>query len=325
MKRRRCWVGLAVIAALLLVGGAVVVVPRLRAPNPPEWAIDPPDDNALDEYLQVASVLQAKPNDAQALVLLHQAADKECVVVSLVPPGPDPRLRPIIDLASAIAFVVQDRAAQGQPDEALGVAVDGVAMAVGLEHGDLVWSIIACSSEDTVGMALDEAADSASSTALRQGAQRLGALDGAAPTFGEVRRADQYWAEMAVGPLSARDRWTQYRIMRKLYPVTERKFLRAQGRRRALMTKLAVLAYRHERGTLPADLAALVPDYLDSVPEDPFTGQALKYRRSPGGFVVYSVGEDEKDDGGVAMSWRGRKKFPGDVRAGFPAAQYHPW
>jgi hypothetical protein len=68
-------------------------------------------------------------------------------------------------------------------------------------------------------------------------------------------------------------------------------------------TKLAIAAlgaerYRLARGSLPETLGQLVPDYLPAVPEDPFDGAPLRYKRVDRGFVVYSVGEDRQDDGG---------------------------
>jgi hypothetical protein len=43
----------------------------------------------------------------------------------------------------------------------------------------------------------------------------------------------------------------------------------------------------------------LVPDYLPKVPLDIFNNQPLVYRPEPGGAVVYSVGPNLRDDGGV--------------------------
>lgn len=59
---------------------------------------------------------------------------------------------------------------------------------------------------------------------------------------------------------------------------------------------LALRAYQLTHGKLPADLNALVPEFLDSVPVDDFDGQPLRY--SPERKIVYSVGENLKDDGG---------------------------
>jgi hypothetical protein len=61
---------------------------------------------------------------------------------------------------------------------------------------------------------------------------------------------------------------------------------------------LAVERYRLARGSLPESLDQLVPDGFGVVPQDPFDGASLRYKRLDRGFVVYSVGEDCKDDGG---------------------------
>ena len=45
-------------------------------------------------------------------------------------------------------------------------------------------------------------------------------------------------------------------------------------------------------------LEELVPAYLATVPEDPFSGQPLRYRLEGTAFVLYSVGQDQQDDGG---------------------------
>jgi len=41
-----------------------------------------------------------------------------------------------------------------------------------------------------------------------------------------------------------------------------------------------------------------MPDILSEVPTDPFSGNPLIYRKTPSGFIVYSVGSNGKDDGG---------------------------
>ena len=66
-----------------------------------------------------------------------------------------------------------------------------------------------------------------------------------------------------------------------------------------LLTLLALRAYRLEHGAFPATLSALVPGYLQSVPDDPFAlSDPLRYKLIGGKYVLYSVGPDGKDDGG---------------------------
>ncbi len=73
----------------------------------------------------------------------------------------------------------------------------------------------------------------------------------------------------------------------------------AQVQQQMAVTAIAISRYRLQRGMLPADLSALVPKYLPALPRDSMDGKALRYRLQPGaGFVLYSVGEDGKDDGG---------------------------
>ena len=62
----------------------------------------------------------------------------------------------------------------------------------------------------------------------------------------------------------------------------------------------ALERYRLAHGQYPERLEALVPKLLPQLPNDVFTGAPYKYRRTEDDqFALYSVGWDEKDDGGV--------------------------
>lgn len=67
---------------------------------------------------------------------------------------------------------------------------------------------------------------------------------------------------------------------------------------RTAQVSVAIERYRLSAGRLPDALADLVPGYLDAVPADPFDGKELRYKKLDTGFVVYSIGEDETDNGG---------------------------
>jgi hypothetical protein len=70
------------------------------------------------------------------------------------------------------------------------------------------------------------------------------------------------------------------------------------ARFRAARTALAIERYRTANGTLPDALDALVPRFMNAIPTDPFDGQPIRYKTRDKGYVVYSVGGDEKDNGG---------------------------
>jgi len=80
---------------------------------------------------------------------------------------------------------------------------------------------------------------------------------------------------------------------------------RAETRFELLQIGIALAIYRAEKGEYPATLEELTPAFLKVIPLDPFVDKPLHYKRYPDdqiqneGFLLYSVGEDEKDDGGI--------------------------
>jgi hypothetical protein len=79
---------------------------------------------------------------------------------------------------------------------------------------------------------------------------------------------------------------------------------------RLAATALAIRLYQHDHaGQRPPTLAALVPDYLPSVPDDPMgpAGTKIGYVADPVAPYVYSVGENGGDDSAGAPNvppWR---------------------
>ncbi|MHC4479055.1 MAG: hypothetical protein ACYTEL_25805 [Planctomycetota bacterium] len=74
--------------------------------------------------------------------------------------------------------------------------------------------------------------------------------------------------------------------------------IRNVARLRSAQVGLGVERYRLASGRLPEKLAELVPGYLAAIPTDPFDGEDIRYRRLEAGYVAYSVGQDQTDDGG---------------------------
>lgn len=68
----------------------------------------------------------------------------------------------------------------------------------------------------------------------------------------------------------------------------------------------ALERYRMVSGQFPETIDALVPKFVPKLPTDVITGGPLKYRREADGrFVLYSVGLNGKDDGGVIIFKKG--------------------
>jgi hypothetical protein len=73
---------------------------------------------------------------------------------------------------------------------------------------------------------------------------------------------------------------------------------RNQAWLRCTVVAIATERYRLAHNHWPESLQQLVPDFLQEVPLDPYDGKPLRYRRLQDGVVIYSIGPDEKDDGG---------------------------
>ncbi|QEG33583.1 M48 family metalloprotease [Bythopirellula goksoeyrii] len=88
---------------------------------------------------------------------------------------------------------------------------------------------------------------------------------------------------------------------------------------RLLQLEYALRAWRAENSDWPEALDEMVPQFISAVPLDPFSteGKPLQYIRTEDGYVLYSIGQNEIDEGGKApddegIGWRGPET--GDLR-----------
>ena len=66
-----------------------------------------------------------------------------------------------------------------------------------------------------------------------------------------------------------------------------------------LEATLALAAYRADHGHYPSGLSSLCPTYLPQLPKDPFSGNDFRYVPRENDCLLYSVGANGADDGGV--------------------------
>lgn len=77
---------------------------------------------------------------------------------------------------------------------------------------------------------------------------------------------------------------------------------------------IALERWRLARGGFPETLAELVPEFLPAVPVDTYSKKPLIYRRLEGGtFLLYGVGKNRTDDGGVIDPKLGERKQLDDI------------
>jgi len=100
-----------------------------------------------------------------------------------------------------------------------------------------------------------------------------------------------------------------------LLPVSERG-LRARDARVAdvsmAMLALSLHSYKQQNGGYPDTLSELQQHTKQRMPVDPFSGKDFVYKRQDGGYMLYSVGHDLRDNGGKErdLSRPGRPSKP---------------
>ncbi len=81
------------------------------------------------------------------------------------------------------------------------------------------------------------------------------------------------------------------------------KFARGQAQLDEARIACALERYRLAHGAYPATLEELAPAYIAEIPHDVINGEPYRYRlRSDGTFLLYSVGWNEKDEGGLIIT-----------------------
>ncbi len=83
--------------------------------------------------------------------------------------------------------------------------------------------------------------------------------------------------------------------------------IRIETDRQLLLAAIAIKRFQFRHGQLPMSLNDLAPEFLDKVPRDYMSTGPLSYRVAPEGFLLYSAGEDGRDDGGSAAPRAGNR------------------
>jgi hypothetical protein len=140
-------------------------------------------------------------------------------------------------------------------------------------------------------------------------------LDQDRVTFEEIQRNEQrlmiHELLKTYNPLSWPVLWWQIRQINKS---TEAKHNAAVAHERLLLIELALRCYRCEQQKVPARLDKLVPHYLRQVPLDPFNSLSMIYKGQGTDWLLYSVGPDGADDGGLpAPHAFGTRRVKGDI------------
>jgi hypothetical protein len=180
---------------------------------------------------------------------------------------------------------------EGRIDDAVRHFLNAVQVARQGETGGLLVHRLTGAAVEQLGLdGLDSIVTSMSAEQCRLVIIRLTAFESGREPLQDVLARDELWGKSAYG-------WYG-RLLALVGPNHTHPVL-DNARIRNSMCNLAVRLYEMEHGHLPAELADLVPEYLERVPTDIFDGLPVKYRIHYGGFTIYCVGPNGRDDGGV--------------------------
>jgi len=279
-----------------------------------------PNPNGYDDFLRAAALIVHEGRDtatldhkglqafvstnSESLRLLRLGLTRHCVVpLDLA----NTNSSAMIDQLAAMKRLVQLLSTEGrlremnlQPGDAAQSYVDAIRFGNEISRGGVIIHRQRGISCEAIGefqlgklvprLSLDEA---------RRVIADLQKIDDAGVTWEEAQRNEDIFASYqpirGFNPLTwARNR-SKYLAFRKKIEVTHRSVI---ARRRLLTTELAVRCYQLEQGQTPAVLERLVPNYLQRVRLDPFSGRSLVYVPQGTNWLLYSVGENFVDDGG---------------------------
>ncbi len=132
--------------------------------------------------------------------------------------------------------------------------------------------------------------------------------------FGDVVGPPPSWIERIIVPETALQ-YTNRRPMQMRWAT-----MMANDIAVVRCARVAVAIERYRRvhdDQLPNMLTDLTPGLIDTMPIDPFSGKPLLYKRTATGYIVYSVGANRVDDGGVIQD-------PADLLAKGAPSSYDP-
>jgi hypothetical protein len=158
-------------------------------------------------------------------------------------------------------------------------------------------------------------------------AERRQALDKIDDDIRKLAAATKDWQSVGLsmlgGPRNAVSRQVGNVFVALLLPAVS-KAIEAEDRGamqfELIRLAFALAAYHADHGAYPAKLADLAPKYVAEVPKDIFNASELHYRQEGGGYLLYSVGVNGKDDGGKGYDDRKKGEDWDDLAVRVPPA-----
>ena len=227
----------------------------------------------------------------QVLKQIHAALDRPCRVpvnYSHFPVDDLDYCNDFRQLGRALDAEGRQRIAEGRWEDAICCYKDAIRLGRAAAQGGLLIHLLLGITNEVIGInGIHDICNSLNPAQCRLAIEGLAFQDSSREALDVVYGRDRIWSahalgwrgrlDLVLGGISGDD---------STLKAIEHACLQIQALNRVAMTALAIRAYSLEHGQLPATLADLTPGYLPAVPEDPFSGLRLVYRRLDDGYAA---------------------------------------
>ncbi len=228
------------------------------------------------------------------------------------------------DLAWAFLVEAQLAAREGDLNKAAAIHCGSLRLGQSISRGGLLIELLAGLGVQRIGIdGMGQMRAKLDASQCRHLVFEIHSFDRCQPDFNEFSERERLWVECVMGwaVRLGRALGVEFRELATANRTAADAADRLRARLRLLECELALRAYRLEKGRLPERLGELVPDYVPEVPLDPFSGRPLVYRKTKDEYLLYSLGADRIDGGGVQVEpWQ----FEGDLFLDPPASSANP-
>jgi hypothetical protein len=220
--------------------------------------------------------------NSNALQLVQSGLQMQCRVALDYSPNSSTLLDQLAGMKRlAQAFAAEGRLAEmeNRPSAAAKSYLDAVHFGnESVRGGVLINELVDIAIEAIATSHLTNLVEQLDAKSCRETAATLEALDSQRQTRNEFMQQENDWSRRTfTGIRYEIVRLTTRKSLLPAQAAAERKLKQQQMRTRQLIIDLAARAYELDKGKPPASLADLVPDYLKTIPQDPFTGTDMVY------------------------------------------------
>jgi hypothetical protein len=294
--KARNWLGVFLILAFPFVLFFGFLITELNKPLLPTPSL--PKQNGYDDFVNAGKMLASNTSDfykmneqelqtlvdgnSNALQLARSGLQKQSVVrlkYSAASPANFEELSDLKQLAQA--FAAEGRLAEmdNRPNDAAKSYSDTINLGIECCHGGIVIDELVGIAIEAIGTSyLQKIADNLDAATCRKSAIQLQTFDSQRQTWDEIVQQEHDWSRRTFpGIGNELTRIMAKKSLEKTLRITELKLKTQEQKTRQLEIDLVTRAYKLDKGHQLESVSDLVPDYLKTIPQDPFTGTNMVY------------------------------------------------